>query len=278
MKPIRTRIVKKRVKQRDPLIPRVFLPIPEESFELPDQDYGLCCLPYIIDVLYALVDQVEPETASLALRYASDLAVSIESMLSTYSHEKLESELQHLGYHLSVGLVWTVFRGEVQFVEAMSMAGKGDLHLTGQLGDVNKESAQIALTWVRSRATELKFAATKEINLLEGRDVHIHFPAGAIPKDGPSTGVALLTAPVLLFSQIKVRSDTTMTREMTLQGLVLPVGGIKDKIVESQDWPEITKYAVWFVPKPIDRRSSSRICTKAGRIQTWEGLKYTVGR
>ncbi|KAL8098556.1 hypothetical protein AgCh_031366 [Apium graveolens] len=176
--------------------------------------YGLCCLPCIIDVLYALVDQVEPETASLALRYASDLAVSIESMLSTYSHEndgmmgdnhemssdfrlnsplvfnesmlekvlrKLESGLQHLGYHLSVGLVWTAFGGEVQFVEATSMAGKGDLHLTGQLGDVIKESAHIALTWVRSRATELKFAATKEINLLEGQDVHIHFPAGAIP-------------------------------------------------------------------------------------------------
>ncbi|KAL8111025.1 hypothetical protein AgCh_026692 [Apium graveolens] len=144
--------------------------------------------------------------------------------------QKLESGLQHLGYHLSVVLVWTVFGGEVQFVEATSMAGKGDLHLTGQLGDVIKESAQIALTWVRSRATELKFAATKEINLLEGRDVHIHFPAGAIPKDGPSTGVALLTVLVLLFSQTKVRSDTTMTREMTLQGLVLPVGGVKDKI------------------------------------------------
>ncbi|KAL8109539.1 hypothetical protein AgCh_025596 [Apium graveolens] len=230
--------------------------------------YGLCCLPYIIDVLYALVDQVEPEITSLALRHASDLAVSIESMLSTYSHEndgmmgdnhemssdfrlnsplvfnesmlekvlrKLESGLQHLGYHLSVRLVWTAFGGEVQFVEATSMTGKGDMHLTGQLGDVIKESAHIALTWVRSRATELKFSATKEINLLEGRDVHIHFPAGAIPKDGPSASVTLLTALVLLFSQIKVKSDTTITREMTLQGLVLPVGGVKDKEELIQD-------------------------------------------
>ncbi|KAK1374913.1 Lon protease-like protein 2, peroxisomal [Heracleum sosnowskyi] len=132
---------------------------------------------------------------------------------------------------ISVGLVWTSFGGEVQFVEATSMVGKGDLHLTGQLGDVIKESAQIALTWVRSRATELKFASAKETNLLEGRDVHIHFPAGAIPKDGPSAGVTLVTALVSLFSHTRVRSDTAMTGEMTLRGLVLPVGGVKDKVL-----------------------------------------------
>ncbi|KAL1829995.1 hypothetical protein ACET3Z_008407 [Daucus carota] len=132
---------------------------------------------------------------------------------------------------ISVGLVWTAFGGEVQFVEATSMAGKGDLHLTGQLGDVIKESAQIALTWVRSRATELKFATANETNLLDGRDVHIHFPAGAIPKDGPSAGVTLVTALVSLFSHTKVRSDTAMTGEMTLRGLVLPVGGVKDKVL-----------------------------------------------
>ncbi|CAN0908327.1 Lon protease homolog 2, peroxisomal [Linum grandiflorum] len=132
---------------------------------------------------------------------------------------------------ISVGLVWTAFGGEVQFVEATAMAGKGDLHLTGQLGDVIKESAQIALTWVRARASDLKLGAGQEISLLEGRDVHIHFPAGAIPKDGPSAGVTLVTALVSLFSQQRVRADTAMTGEMTLRGLVLPVGGIKDKIL-----------------------------------------------
>ncbi|KAL6579003.1 hypothetical protein OROMI_009219 [Orobanche minor] len=130
---------------------------------------------------------------------------------------------------VSVGLVWTAFGGEVQFVEATAMVGKGDLHLTGQLGDVIKESAQIALTWVRARATELKLATTEESNLLEGRDIHIHFPAGAVPKDGPSAGVTLVTSLVSLFSQRRVRADTAMTGEMTLRGLVLPVGGIKDK-------------------------------------------------
>ncbi|XP_027336250.1 lon protease homolog 2, peroxisomal isoform X5 [Abrus precatorius] len=132
---------------------------------------------------------------------------------------------------VSVGLVWTAFGGEVQFVEATAMVGKGDLHLTGQLGDVIKESAQIALTWVRARATDLRLAATEGFNLLEGRDVHIHFPAGAVPKDGPSAGVTLVTALVSLFSQKQVRSDTAMTGEMTLRGLVLPVGGVKDKIL-----------------------------------------------
>ncbi|XP_062073790.1 lon protease homolog 2, peroxisomal isoform X2 [Humulus lupulus] len=132
---------------------------------------------------------------------------------------------------ISVGLVWTSFGGEVQFVEATEMAGKGELHLTGQLGDVIKESAQIALTWVRARSTDLKLAAAEGISLLEGRDIHIHFPAGAVPKDGPSAGVTLVTALVSLFSKRRVRADTAMTGEMTLRGLVLPVGGIKDKIL-----------------------------------------------
>eukprot|EP01018_Ginkgo_biloba_P007468 Gb_18856 [translate_table: standard] len=132
---------------------------------------------------------------------------------------------------VAVGLVWTAFGGEVQFVEATAMLGKGDLHLTGQLGDVIKESAQIALTWVRARAAELRLATASEVNLMESRDIHIHFPAGAVPKDGPSAGVTLVTALVSLFGKRKVRADTAMTGEMTLRGLVLPVGGIKDKIL-----------------------------------------------
>ncbi|KAE8727739.1 Lon protease-like protein 2, peroxisomal [Hibiscus syriacus] len=132
---------------------------------------------------------------------------------------------------VSVGLVWTTFGGEVQFVEATAMVGTGELHLTGQLGDVIKESAQIALTWVRARVADHKLAAAEEISLLHGRDIHIHFPAGAVPKDGPSAGVTLVAALVSLFSQKSVRADTAMTGEMTLRGLVLPVGGIKDKIL-----------------------------------------------
>ncbi|KAF5729665.1 lon protease 2 peroxisomal-like isoform X2 [Tripterygium wilfordii] len=132
---------------------------------------------------------------------------------------------------VSVGLVWTSFGGEVQFVEATEMAGNGELHLTGQLGDVIKESAQIALTWVRARSRDLILASAEETNLMESRDIHIHFPAGAVPKDGPSAGVTMVTALVSLLSQRRVRADTAMTGEITLRGLVLPVGGVKDKIL-----------------------------------------------
>lgn len=87
---------------------------------------------------------------------------------------------------------------------------------------------------MRARAADLKLSATGEINLLENQDIHIHFPAGAVPKDGPSAGVTLVTSLVSLFSQRKVRADTAMTGEMTLRGLVLPVGGIKDKVSDTK--------------------------------------------
>ncbi|KAK2998206.1 hypothetical protein RJ639_023390 [Escallonia herrerae] len=155
----------------------------------------------------------------------------LEKVLGSPRYDDRETAERVATPGISIGLVWTAFGGDVQFVEVTAMVGKGDLHLTGQLGDVIKESAQIALTWVRARATELKLAAAEESNLLEGRDVHIHFPAGAVPKDGPSAGVTLVTALVSLFSQRRARADTAMTGEMTLRGLVLPVGGIKDKVL-----------------------------------------------
>ncbi|XP_058104151.1 lon protease homolog 2, peroxisomal isoform X2 [Magnolia sinica] len=171
---------------------------------------------------------------SNAFRSATALVVDeamLEKVLGPPRFDDTETAERVAAPGISVGLVWTSFGGEVQFVEATTMVGKGDLHLTGQLGDVIKESAQIALTWVRARAADLKLSAAGEINFLEGRDIHIHFPAGAVPKDGPSAGVTLVTALVSLFGQKKVRADTAMTGEMTLRGLVLPVGGIKDKIL-----------------------------------------------
>ncbi|KAB1202686.1 hypothetical protein CJ030_MR8G012644 [Morella rubra] len=177
---------------------------------------------------------VNSHEISNAFRIASPLVVDeamLEKVLGPPRFDDREAAERVATPGISVGLVWTAFGGEVQFVEATAMAGKGELHLTGQLGDVIKESAQIALTWVRSRAMDLKLAASVGINLLEGRDIHIHFPAGAVPKDGPSAGVTLVTALVSLFSQKRVRADTAMTGEMTLRGLVLPVGGVKDKIL-----------------------------------------------
>src|SRR5690349_15351558 len=128
---------------------------------------------------------------------------------------------------VATGLAWTAAGGDILFIEATRMTGKGSLTLTGQLGDVMKESAQAALSYLRSKADTLGIPA----NFLEKTDIHIHFPAGSIPKDGPSAGVTILTALVSLLTGIRVRSDVAMTGEVTLRGLVLPVGGIKEKVL-----------------------------------------------
>ncbi|XP_068694451.1 lon protease homolog 2, peroxisomal-like [Montipora foliosa] len=132
---------------------------------------------------------------------------------------------------VAVGLAWTAMGGEIMFVEATRMGGEGKLTLTGQLGDVMKESAQLALSWLRSRSVEYFLTPEDSVDLLERTDVHIHFPAGAVGKDGPSAGVTIVAVLVSLFSGRCMRSDTAMTGEITLRGLVLPVGGIKEKVL-----------------------------------------------
>ena len=126
---------------------------------------------------------------------------------------------------VATGLAWTPFGGSILFIETSKMPGKGAVEITGQLGDVMKESARAALTYVRSNAHQLG------ISHVENQDVHIHVPAGAVPKDGPSAGVTIFTALVSLFTGRKVRPDTAMTGECTLRGRVLPVGGIKSKVL-----------------------------------------------
>jgi ATP-dependent Lon protease len=128
---------------------------------------------------------------------------------------------------VATGLAWTPVGGDILFVEASRTPGGGKLILTGQLGDVMKESAQAALTLVKSHASALGIDAVA----LEKSDIHVHVPAGAIPKDGPSAGVAMFTALASLLTGRPVRSDTAMTGEISLRGLVLPVGGIKEKVL-----------------------------------------------
>ena len=128
---------------------------------------------------------------------------------------------------VATGLAWTPVGGDILFIEATRIPGKGGLILTGQLGDVMRESAQAALSLVKNRAASLGLDA----GLFEKNDIHIHVPAGATPKDGPSAGVAIYTALVSLLTGRTVRSDTAMTGEISLRGLVLPVGGIKEKVV-----------------------------------------------
>jgi ATP-dependent Lon protease len=128
---------------------------------------------------------------------------------------------------VATGLVVTAVGGDITFVEAARMPGEGRLTLTGQLGEVMRESAQAALTYVRSRADGLGV----DQELLRKSDVHIHVPAGAIPKDGPSAGITMTAALVSLFTGKPVNSDVAMTGEVTLRGQVLPVGGIKQKVL-----------------------------------------------
>jgi ATP-dependent Lon protease len=128
---------------------------------------------------------------------------------------------------VATGLAWTPAGGDILFVEATSIPGRGKLILTGQLGDVMKESAQAALTLVKSSAAEFSIDA----NELQKCDVHVHVPAGAIPKDGPSAGVAMFMALTSLLTGRTVRSDTAMTGEISLRGLVLPIGGVKEKVL-----------------------------------------------
>lgn len=132
---------------------------------------------------------------------------------------------------VATGLAWTASGGDLLFIEATRMGGKGSMILTGQLGDVMKESAQTAMSWIRSRATDFGLAERLDEHFLERTDVHVHFPAGAIPKDGPSAGVTIITALVSLLTGRCTRPDTAMTGEVTLRGLVLPVGGIKEKVL-----------------------------------------------
>jgi ATP-dependent Lon protease len=128
---------------------------------------------------------------------------------------------------VATGLAWTPTGGDILFIEATRVPGRGNLILTGQLGDVMKESAQAALTLVKSRAPDLGI----DVGLFEKSDIHIHVPAGAIPKDGPSAGVAMFVALVSLLTGRTARSDTAMTGEISLRGLVLPIGGVKEKVL-----------------------------------------------
>jgi ATP-dependent Lon protease len=131
---------------------------------------------------------------------------------------------------VAVGLAWTPAGGDILFVESTRMPGKGGLKLTGSLGDVMRESAEAARSWLRTRAMDLSF----DEKLFESADVHLHVPAGAVPKDGPSAGIAMVTSLASMISGRLVRPAVAMTGEITLRGKILPVGGIKEKVLAAK--------------------------------------------
>ena len=145
-----------------------------------------------------------------------------------WEYEELRQRTREPG--VAVGLAWTPVGGDILFIEATRMKGGKTLTLTGQLGDVMKESVQAALSWVRSHADRLGIAP----DFWETSDIHVHVPAGAIPKDGPSAGVTMAAALVSLLTGRPVRGDVAMTGEVSLSGRVLPVGGIKEKMLAAR--------------------------------------------
>jgi ATP-dependent Lon protease len=144
--------------------------------------------------------------------------------LPSYEHEFAE---RHPEIGVTTGLAWTQFGGEIMFIEATRMAGSGRTTVTGQLGDVMRESVSAAYSYVRSKASELEI----EDKQFSEHDIHIHFPAGAIPKDGPSAGVAIATCIASVMGERPVRHEVAMTGEITLRGKVLSVGGVKEKVM-----------------------------------------------
>jgi ATP-dependent Lon protease len=184
------------------------------------------------------VRNLEREIGSLCRKVAKQIAEGKETPI----HVSVDQISEYLGRQrffqeaaeridrpgIATGLTWTPVGGEIIFIEAASMPGKeNQLILTGQLGDVMKESAIAALSYVRSHAETLGLPP----NVFENQNIHIHVPAGAIPKDGPSAGVTMVTVLVSLASGRKVRSDVAMTGEITLRGKVLPIGGVKEKVL-----------------------------------------------
>lgn len=206
----------------------------EEEIEIPDDTLNAVIEGYTRE---AGVRQLEREIGALCRAVTTRIAegksgpyrIRPEDLHEILGARKFENEaaLRTSVPGVATGLAWTPVGGQILFVEATATPGKGRLHLTGQLGEVMKESAEIALSLVKSRADALGIEASQ----FGERDIHVHVPAGAIPKDGPSAGVTMTTALVSLLTGRCVHADLAMTGEITLRGLVLPVGGIKEKVL-----------------------------------------------
>jgi ATP-dependent Lon protease len=186
------------------------------------------------------VRSLDKRIASLARSVAKSVAMEEEVKKSLsesdveriLGNEKMEPESYENNETAGVvsGLAWSPMGGSVLFVESKLVPGKGQLQITGQLGDVMKESVMLARSYIKAHADYLDI----DQRVFDHWDIHVHFPAGAIPKDGPSAGIAVLTSLASLFTQKKVKSKLAMTGEITLRGKVLPVGGIKEKLLAAK--------------------------------------------
>ena len=226
------------------------------------------------------VRQLERELGTLLRRTATRIASADETSAVTIDRDAVraalgrpkilhEAAVRTAVPGVATGLAVTGVGGDVLFVEAASMPGKDGLVLTGQLGDVMKESARIALTYVKSHALELGIDA----HALEGREVHVHVPAGAIPKDGPSAGVTIVTAIASLLTGRPVKGTVGMTGEVTLQGRVLPIGGLKQKVLAAHAAgltevivPERNQHDLDDVPSDVRDRMQFHIVSSVDQV------------
>jgi ATP-dependent Lon protease len=228
------------------------------------------------------VRQLEREIGSVCRKVARQVAEGNAVRRLTVTEPRVHELLGKRRFHsearrrtarpgVATGLAWTPAGGEVLFVEATAMPGKGSLTLTGQLGEVMKESAQAALSYVRSNAA----AVVPELaeDWFATHDIHLHVPAGATPKDGPSAGVTMVTALASLLSGRPVRSDVAMTGEITLTGQVLPIGGLKEKALAAQRGgvrlviaPELNRQDAEEIPAHLRRTLRFEFVSEIGQV------------
>ena len=228
------------------------------------------------------VRQLEREIGNVCRKVARQVAEGNAKRRLTISEPRVRELLGKRRFHsetrrrtarpgVATGLAWTPVGGEVLFVEATAFLGRGRLTITGQIGDVMRESAQAALSYVRSNATEL--APELEEDWFSTHEIHIHVPAGATPKDGPSAGIAMATALASLITGRPVRADVAMTGEITLTGQVLPIGGLKEKALAAQRHgirtviaPALNEQDVDEIPEHLRKDIEFRFVSEIGEV------------
>jgi ATP-dependent Lon protease len=230
------------------------------------------------------VRNMEREIAAVCRSVARDVAegktekttVAAQDIHKLLGPIKFYSEIAERTKYSGVatGLAWTSTGGDIIFVEATKMPGKGNLSLTGQLGDVMKESAQAALSYIRSKTQDFGIPE----DFFEKQDLHIHVPQGAIPKDGPSAGITMMVALVSLLTDKHVRNDVAMTGEITLRGLVLPIGGVKEKVlaakragIKSVMLPKMNEKDLEEVPETVKENMKFKFIERVD-----EGIEYCL--
>jgi ATP-dependent Lon protease len=209
-----------------------------------EREIGTICRKIAVKVAEGKQDQSYRITDASVERYLGPMRHFAEELL----------ERDQVG--VATGLAWTSVGGDILFIEVTAVRGKGKLSLTGQLGDVMKESAQAALTYARAHAEEQEIP----VDYFETHDIHIHVPAGAIPKDGPSAGITITTAIISVLTGKPVKRNVAMTGEVTLRGDVLPIGGVKEKVLAARAakittviLPKLNERDLIDVPEPIKR-------------------------